>query len=92
MKLKESKLFWDLYRHTGDFFTLNMKEDAKEKYNDYLDGEIIARLSASKDENFAGGWIVRKGNGIPYLISFYEQVDYIMIITAKVELLTTENR
>ena len=90
MKLKENKTFWDLYRHTGDFFAKDIKEDAKEKYGDYLEGDIIARLSASKDENFAGGWIVRKGNGIPYLLSFYEQIDYIMIITAKVELLTGE--
>lgn len=89
MKLREDKKFWDLYRHTGDFFAYDMKEDAKEKFGDYLEGDIIARLSPSEDENFVGGWIVRKKDGIPYLISFYEQIDYIMIITARVELLQT---
>ena len=87
MKLKEDQSFWDLYRHTGDFFARDIEDDAKEKYGDYLNGDIIARLSESEDENFAGGWIVRKKDGNPYLISFYEQMDYVMIITAKVKLL-----
>ncbi|MHA1144641.1 MAG: hypothetical protein ACTSRW_07885 [Candidatus Helarchaeota archaeon] len=89
MKLEEDQKFWDLYRHTGDFFARDIKEDAREKYGGYLKGDIIARLSPSDDENFACGWIVRKEDGIPYLISFYEQMDFIMIITAKVQLLQT---
>ena len=88
MQLKEDKKFWDLYRFTGDFFSIDMKVDAKEKYGDFLDGEIIAELTPAEDENFRLGWIIRKVNdGLPYLFSFYEQMDHLSIITARVELL-----
>ncbi|NHI94308.1 MAG: hypothetical protein EAX96_17585 [Candidatus Lokiarchaeota archaeon] len=88
MKLRDNKKFWDLYRFTGDFFAIDMKTDASEKFGDFLEGEIIAELTPAADENFRLGWIIRKASdGLPYLISFYEQMDYLSIITARVELL-----
>ncbi|MFX1449937.1 MAG: hypothetical protein ACFFCM_03775 [Promethearchaeota archaeon] len=86
MKLVEDKHFWDLYKLTGDFFVTDMKEDAKEKYGDFLEGEIIADLKESQDDNFRYGWIVRKKDGYPYLLIFYDQLDYTLMITAKVDL------
>ena len=88
MQLKDEKKFWDLYRFTGDFFSTDMKSDAREKFGDFLEGEIIAELTPAADENFRLGWIIRKINDrLPYLISFYEQMDFLTIITARVELL-----
>ena len=89
MQLKDEKKFWDLYRFTGDFFSIDMKSDAKDKIgNDFLEGEIIAELTPAADESFRLGWIIRKPiDGLPYLISFYEQHDQLTIITARVELL-----
>ncbi|MHA1263870.1 MAG: hypothetical protein ACTSRS_01425 [Candidatus Helarchaeota archaeon] len=87
MKLSEDDHFWDYYRFTGDFFAIDMKEDAQEKFGDYLEAEIFAILQESEVENFRYGWLVRKGDGRPYLICFIEQFDIISIITAKVQLL-----
>ena len=65
-----------------------MKKDAKNKFGDFLDGNIIAELTPSEDEKFRLGWIIRKeSDGLPYLISFYEMPDLLKIITARVELL-----
>lgn len=86
MKLSEEDKFWELYKSTGDFMVVDIKEDAKEKYGDFLQGEIIAELKESKDDNFRYGWIVRNTEGIPYLIAFYESLDFMLIITAKVDL------
>ncbi|MHA1784905.1 MAG: hypothetical protein ACTSVY_11740 [Candidatus Helarchaeota archaeon] len=84
----EEKKFWALYRFMGDFFAVDMKKDAEIKYGDFLNGNIIAELTPDEDKNFRLGWIIRKvSDGLPYLISFYEQVDQLTIITAKVELL-----
>lgn len=87
MKLKDDENFWDNYRFTGDYFAIDMKEDAKEKFGDYLEGEIFAVLRKSEAENFKHGWLIRKTDGHPYMICFFEQLDYMLILTAKVELL-----
>ena len=87
MKLKDENVFWELYKSTGDFFVIDMKVDAGKKFGDFLEGEIIAKLKESDDENFRHGWIVRKKNGIPYLILFYDQLEFTLIITAKVDLI-----
>ncbi len=88
MKLEEDKNFWDNYKFTGDFFVVDMKEDAKEKFGEFLKGEIVAELKESADENFRRGWIVRKEtDGMPYLIAFYDQLEYTLIITARVDLI-----
>jgi hypothetical protein len=87
MKLKDDDHFWDLYRFTGDFFAIDIKTDAKEKYGDFLEGEIIAILRESETENFRYGWLVRKKDGSPYLFCFFEQLEYMLILTAKVELI-----
>ena len=89
MNLVDEKKFWNLYRFTGDFFSVDMKKDAIKKFGDYLEGNIIAELTPSaKDENFRLGWIIRKPtDGLPYLISFYEMADLLQIITARVDLL-----
>ena len=89
MKLEEEQKFWNLYRFTGDFFSVDMKKDAKDKFGDFLEGNIIAELTPSEeDEKFRLGWIIRKvTDGLPYLISFYEMPDFLKIITARVELL-----
>ncbi len=88
MKLIDQEKFWNLYRFTGDFFSTDMKMDAKDKFGDFLEGNIIAELTPSDDENFRLGWIIRKStDGLPYLISFYEIVDILKIITARVNLL-----
>ena len=87
MKLKDDKHFWDLYRFTGDFFAIDMQEDANEKYGDYLEGEIFAVLKKSEAENFRYGWLVRKEDGHPYMLCYFEEMDLLLILTAKVELL-----
>ncbi|HUY00519.1 MAG TPA: hypothetical protein VMV49_13245 [Candidatus Deferrimicrobium sp.] len=88
MKLKEDENFWEYYRFTGDFFAADIKQDAKDKFGDYLEAEIFAVLRESEEvENFRYGWLVRKANGLPYLICFFEQMDYMLLLTAKVELL-----
>ena len=87
MKLKDENVFWELYKSTGDFFVIDMKVDAGKRFSDFLEGEIIAELKESDDENFRHGWIVRKKNGIPYLILFYDQLEFTLIITAKVDLI-----
>ncbi|MHA1378741.1 MAG: hypothetical protein ACTSRG_10200 [Candidatus Helarchaeota archaeon] len=87
MLLKEDTNFWELYKLTGDFFVIDIKVDAGKKFGDFLEGEIIAELKESEDDNFRHGWIVRKTNGQPYLFVFYEQLDYILIITARVDLI-----
>ena len=87
MKLKDDENFWDFYRFTGDFFATDMKDDALEKYGEYLEGEIFAILSKSEDKKFKHGWLIRKEDGHPYMVAFYEEADYMLIITAKVELL-----
>lgn len=87
MKLSDDKKFWNLYRFTGDFFLKDIEEDAKEKYGDFIEGEIIAELKESRDDNFRRGWLVRRKEGIPYLIAFYEQLDYMFVITARVDLI-----
>lgn len=88
MKLKDDENFWELYRFTGDFFAIDIKDDAKEKYGDYLEAEIFATLQEAEVENFRYGWLVRKADGHPYLICFFEQLGYMLILTAKVKLLT----
>ncbi len=89
MKLKDEEHFWDLYRYTGDYFAIDMKEDATEKYGDFLEGEIFAIMRESEGvENFRYGWLIRKVNGLPYMICFVEQLEYMVILIAKVELLT----
>ncbi len=87
MKLKDDENFWEYYRFTGDFFATDMKKDAEEKYGDFLDSEIFAILRESEVENFRYGWLVRKANGHPYLLCFFEQLEYMLILTAKVQLL-----
>ena len=87
MQLKDDENFWEYYRFTGDFFALDMKEDAKEKFGDFLEAEIFATLHESEIENFRYGWLVRKADGHPYLICFVEQLEYVLLITAKVQLL-----
>ncbi|MHA1751287.1 MAG: hypothetical protein ACTSWR_04550 [Candidatus Helarchaeota archaeon] len=87
MKLKEHDKFWEFYRFTGDFFGLDMKEDAKEKFGDYIEGEIIATIEESENDEFRYGYIVRKSDGFPYLFIFLEQLDVITIVTAKVNLI-----
>ena len=88
MKLQDENKFWGLYRFTGDFFSVDMKKDANNKFGDFLEGNIIAVLTPSGDDNFRLGWIIRKDtDGLPYLISFYEMADLLKIITARVELL-----
>lgn len=87
MKLKDDDHFWDLYRYTGDYFAIDMKDDAKEKFGDFLEGEIFAILQESDVENFRYGWLIRKANGLPYMFCFVEQLEYVLILTAKVELL-----
>ncbi|MHA1270491.1 MAG: hypothetical protein ACTSPY_11935 [Candidatus Helarchaeota archaeon] len=87
MLLKENEKFWELYRFTGDFFGLDMKEDAKEKFGDFLEGEIIATIEESPIDEFRYGFLVRKKNGFPYLLIFLEQLDITTIITAKVNLI-----
>lgn len=88
MKLKDDENFWDLYRFTGEFFTVDMREDAIEKYGDFLEAEIFAIMQESEVENFRYGWLVRKKDGHPYLICFFEQLEYMLILTAKVQLLS----
>lgn len=87
MKLKEDENFWEYYRFTGDFFAIDMKDDAKEKYGDFLEGEIFAVMRESEIENFRYGWLIRKSDGLPYLLCFFEEFEYMLILTAKVELL-----
>jgi len=87
MKLKEDENFWEYYRFTGDFFATDMKKDAKEKFGDFLEADIFAVLRESESENFRYGWLVRKADGHPYLICFFEQFEYMLILTAKVELI-----
>lgn len=87
LKLKDDENFWECYRFTGDFFVVDMKDDAKEKYGDYLEAEIFAVLREAESDNFRYGWLVRKTDGHPYLICFFEQMEFMIILTAKVELL-----
>jgi hypothetical protein len=89
MKLKDDENFWDLYRYTGDYFAIDMKDDARDKYGDFLEGEIFAILAESEVESFRYGWLIRKANGLPYMICFVEQLEYMVILIAKVELLKT---
>lgn len=87
MKLKDDEHFWDLYRYTGDYFAIDMKDDANEKYGDFLEGEIFAIMKEGEVESFRYGWLIRKTNGLPYMICFIEQLEYMVILIAKVELL-----
>jgi len=87
MKLKDDENFWEYYRFTGDFFAVDIREDAMEKFGDYLEAKIFAILRESEVENFRHGWLVRKANGHPYLICFFEQLEFMLLLTAKVELL-----
>ncbi|TFF86229.1 MAG: hypothetical protein EU551_02170 [Promethearchaeota archaeon] len=87
MKLKDHEEFWNLYRFVGDFFGANMKEDAKEKFGDFLEGEIVALIEESPDPEFKYGYLVRKQDGYPYLFIFLEQLDVNTILTAKVNLI-----
>ena len=88
MKLKDDENFWENYQYTGDYFAIDIKEDAEEKFGDFLESEIFAVLKESEIENFRYGWLVRKANGHPYLICFVEQFEFMLILTAKVELLS----
>ena len=90
MKLKDDENFWEFYRFTGDFFAVDIKEDANEKFGDFLNGEIFAILRESESENFRYGWLVRKADGLPYLICFFKQFEFMLILTAKVELQRSE--
>lgn len=89
MKLMDDVNFWEYYRFTGDFFAVDMKKDAKEKFGDFLEAEIFAVLRESESENFRYGWLVRKTDGHPYLICFFEQLEFMLILTAKVKLLSS---
>jgi len=90
LKLKDHDKFWELYRFTGDFLGIDMKEDAKEKFGDFMEGDIIATIEESPNDEFRYGYLIRKKDGYPYLFIFLEQFDVTTIITAKVNLLKNE--
>ncbi|MBD3226601.1 MAG: hypothetical protein GF329_00300 [Candidatus Lokiarchaeota archaeon] len=90
MKLKNNEAFWESYRFTSDFFGVDMKDDAKEKFGDFLEGEVIATIEESENPEFRMGFLVRKSDGYPYLLIFLEQLDVYTIITAKVDLIKEE--
>jgi len=90
LKLENHDKFWQYYRFTGDFFGVDMKKHAKEKFGDFLEGEIIATIEESENDEFRYGYLVRKKDGYPYLLIFIEQLDVTTIITAKVNLIKQE--
>lgn len=87
MKLKNHDGFWESYRFVSDFFGIDMKDHAKEKFGDFLEGEVIATMEESETPEFRMGFLVRKEDGYPYLLIFLEQLDVYTIITAKVNLI-----
>ena len=85
--LKDEKKFWESCKNLGDYYTEDeMKVDIKEKYDDYLNGEIIATLNEDQDISFLAGWLVRKNDGFPYLFAIFQGMDYTYPVTAKVTL------